>query len=314
MDIGLGELRFIRELASGRTSSVHLCEQESKGAYYAVKKIPKATIAAPQRIFAEKKALLAIQHPNIMVFYNTLKDDEHIYFVNELIRGGPLYLHIRAGVDGCLDCTAAQFYTAQTVLALKAMHRANFCHRDLKANNVMLTADGNIKLIDLGYVKELDGYSGKSQSFVGTPHAMAPEMVSKTGHGMQVDWWALGILLHEMLTGLPPFGLGEHREALFERITAGVNEDIFAKEVFDVDETSRLAPALITALLHADPAKRLGASGAADVMANIFFASLDWEQLELGQLVPPVFNESLLESFDEAEALAADEQKLFDDF
>jgi serine/threonine protein kinase len=143
--------------------------------YIAVKRIPKSNIAAPtqvQRIFAEKKALLAIQHPNLMVFFNTLKDDDNIYFVNEMIQGGPLYRHIRSGVDGCLECVAAQFYAAQTVLALKAIHEANYCHRDIKANNVLLTADGNIKVIDLGYVKELEGYNGKSQSFVGTPHAM----------------------------------------------------------------------------------------------------------------------------------------------
>ena len=175
-----------------------------------MKKIPKANVAAPaqvQRIFAEKKALLAVRHPNVMVFFNTLKDDEHIYFVNEFIRGGPLHRHIRAGTDGCLNSSTVQFYAGQVVLGLRAMHQAGYCHRDLKANNVLLSAEGHVKLIDLGYVKELEGYDAKSHSFVGTPHAMAPEMINKVGHGMQCDWWALGILVYEMQTGLPPFGL-----------------------------------------------------------------------------------------------------------
>jgi serine/threonine protein kinase len=142
----------------------------------------------------------------------------------------------------------------------------------------------------------------------------APEMINKTGHGMPVDWWALGVLLHEMLTGLPPFGLGEHREALFERINAGVSDDIFSKPVFEANDAARRAPALITALLNADPTQRLGASGAAGVMADSFFEAIDWEQLELGQLEPPPFNNSLLEPLDDGDALGDADQQLFADF
>jgi len=112
----------------------------------------------------------------------------------------------------------ACFYAAQITLALEYVHQMDVIYRDLKPENVLLDAVGNVRLTDFGLSKEgVSDHSTGANSFCGTPEYIAPEVLRREGHGRAVDWWSLGALLYEMITGLPPF-YSRNRETMFEKI------------------------------------------------------------------------------------------------
>ena len=329
-------------LASVAAASVILCCHRSSGAHFALKKIPKAT--ATPRVFAEKSALQAVTHPYVLRFHRTFQDANHLYFLLELCRGGPLFEHVRAAPAGRLALDPfVRVYGAQLVLALRAMHDAGFAHRDLKANNVLLSERGDCRLIDLGFAKQLCEIEGgaetseeyvraRTHSFCGTPHAMAPELLSRDtgGHGFGVDWWALGVLLFEMATGKPPFGFGVATvpdtglgasigagtgDMLLGRVLAGLDGVVFPAEVFASDDGIALED-LIRRLLCVNLEERAAGE---EVQAHAFFATIDWAALLAGDVKPPSPDERLLvplvNSDSEGEAIDPDlNQQLFGDF
>ena len=133
--------------------------------------------------------------------------------------GGPLYKHIRAA-NG-FQPERALYYAAQTADALAHCHEWGVLHRDVKASNVVLDGDGRAVLVDFGATGVFDrdsppGVDGepKRETYCGTPHAMAPEMVMRSGHGCGVDWWSLGVLLVEMLRVDWPFSDDDPAELL----------------------------------------------------------------------------------------------------
>jgi serine/threonine protein kinase len=154
-------------------------------------------------------------------------------------------------------------------------------YRDLKPENVLLDAKGHIRLTDFGLSKEgISSSSSGANSFCGTPEYLAPEILNRQGHGRAVDWWSLGALLYEMLTGLPPFYCKD-REKLFDKIKRG-----------DLDYPRYLSPKaqlILRGLLRKDPQSRLGSgpSDAEEIKQHSFFTDIDWIRLANGELPPP---------------------------
>jgi len=158
--------------------------------------------------------------------------------------------------------------------------RLAFIQRNLKPENVLLDADGNVRLTDFGLSKEGVQDNFSAMSLCGTPEYLAPEIILNTGHGKAVDWWSLGALIYEMLTGLPPF-YTEDRKKLFDNITCGA--------LRYPPYVSPVAVSLLVGLFQKDPDARLGGGSldAEEIKAHPFFSSLDWEAMLLKSVAPP---------------------------
>lgn len=152
-------------------------------------------------------------------------------------------------------------------------------YRDLKPENVLLDAGGHVKLVDFGLSKDgVKAISGCTFSFCGTPEYLAPEIIEGVGHGTAVDWWSLGMLVFEMLTGLPPW-YTKDRTKLFSSI-------ISARLRFP-DYVSPTARSFIQGLLTRSPMRRLGARGVDQVKSHPFFTVIDWGVLERMEVKAP---------------------------
>ena len=193
--------------------------------------------------------------------------------------GGELFFHL--GKVGRFSEDRAGFYAAQIILALEHVHSLDIVYRDLKPENVLLDHVGNVRLTDFGLSKEgVSDHSTGASSFCGTPEYIAPEVLLRQGHGRAVDWWSLGALLYEMISGLPPF-YSRNRETMFEKIMSA--ELVFPPFM------SEDAKSLLSKLLVRDPKNRLGSGerDAGELKEHDFFRSIDWEILSRGDVATP---------------------------
>jgi protein kinase A len=150
-------------------------------------------------------------HPFITNLVATFSDRYSLYMVLDYVPGGELFTYLRKLRR--FDEATARFYISEIVLVLEYLHetQAGVAYRDLKPENLLLDGEGHVKLVDFGFAKRLgrrgDGNNPEVPTYTlcGTPEYLAPEVIHNKGHTTAVDWWALGILLYEFLTGYPPF-------------------------------------------------------------------------------------------------------------
>ena len=158
--------------------------------------------------------MLECDNPFLVSMDYLFQNDLRLYFVMPFIRGGELYKVFQA--EKRFKEEVVKFYSAQMIIAIGYLHLKGIVHRDLKLENILIDQDGYIKIIDYGLAKMLDE-NQESTSFCGTPEYLAPEMINQTGHDKAVDWWALGILMYEMLIGCTPF-FNKNKNTLLSKI------------------------------------------------------------------------------------------------
>jgi serine/threonine protein kinase len=163
-------------------------------------------------------------------------------------------------------------YAAEIVLALEYLHKQKIIFRDLKPDNVVFDEDGHALLTDFGLSKQGIGGSDMSSSFCGSVAYLAPEMLRRSGHTRSIDWYLLGVLIYEMLVGVPPY-FNTDKAKLFENIQQGP---------LKIPHT--MPPAarnLILALLNRNPSKRLGSGpgDAEEVKNHEFFCDTNWDDI-----------------------------------
>lgn len=158
-------------------------------------------------------------------------------------------------------------------------------HRDLKLENILVDETGYLKIIDYGLAKTLTE-NQTSKTFCGTPEYLAPEMVMHQGHDFSVDWWALGILIYEMLIGVTPFYNRERKLLLLKiRQSKVVFPD---KRKYKIEYSDEFVD-LVLKLLNKEKSGRLGSNGDVDeILAHPFFASLNIKSMLEGTMVPPL--------------------------
>ncbi|XP_011639225.1 protein kinase C isoform X2 [Pogonomyrmex barbatus] len=284
---GLDDFNFIKVLGKGSFGKVMLVERKSNpDEIYAVKILKKTVIIQDDDVdctMTEKRILtLAAKHPFLTAIHSCFQTADRLFFVMEYVKGGDLMFHIQKARK--FDEPRARFYAAEVILALQFLHRNHIIYRDLKLDNILLDAEGHCKLADFGMCKEniIEGETTTS-TFCGTPDYIAPEILQELPYGASVDWWALGVLLYEMVAGQPPFE-AENEDDLFESI---LRDDL----VFP-GWVSPEAESVLKAFMTKNPAKRLGCvaaeGGESAIRVQPFFKHLDWEALEARKIKPPI--------------------------
>lgn len=299
--IGLKHFKPIRPLGSGDTGSVHLVELRDTGELFAMKAMDKAVMLSRNKVHRacmEREIMAMLDHPFLPTLYASFQTKTHVCLITDFAPGGELFMLVDRQPMKVLREDAVRFYVAEVVVSLEYLHCQGVIYRDLKPENLLLQSDGHLLLtdFDLSYLAsckpqlvknaELSKRKRKmkneppptfvaeptmaSNSFVGTEEYIAPEIITGTGHSSAVDWWALGILLYELLYGHTPFR-GKNRQNTFAKI---LHKDLtFPSSI----PASLAARQLIHRLLHRDPANRLGSKrGANEIKQHPFFRGIHW--------------------------------------
>ncbi|KAL5764207.1 hypothetical protein ACOSQ2_016801 [Xanthoceras sorbifolium] len=299
--IGLNHFRPLKPLGSGDTGSVHLVELCGTGQYFAMKAMDKGVMLNRNKVHracAEREILDMLDHPFLPALYASFQTKTHICLITDYCPGGELFLLLDRQPMKVLKEDAVRFYAAEVVVALEYLHCQGIIYRDLKPENVLIQSNGHVSLTDFDLscltsckpqlliptTNEKKKHHHKNQqnpifmaepmrasnSFVGTEEYIAPEIITAAGHTSAVDWWALGILLYEMLYGYTPFR-GKTRQKTFANI---LHKDL---KFPGSTPASLHAKQLMYRLLHRDPKNRLGShEGSNEIKRHPFFKGVNW--------------------------------------
>lgn len=285
-EVQLTDLRIISTLGVGGFGRVELVQiKDDSTRSYALKQMKKSQIVETrqqQHIMSEKEIMVEANSDFIVKLFKTFKDRKYLYMLMESCLGGELWTILRD--RGHFDDSTTRFYTACVVEAFDYLHSRNIIYRDLKPENLLLDVTGYVKLVDFGFAKKLQsGRHFKTWTFCGTPEYVAPEVILNRGHDISADYWSLGVLMFELLTGTPPF-TGPDPMRTYNIILKGIDAIEFPRNI------TRNAIALIKKLCRDNPSERLGyqRGGIQEIQKHKWFDGFYWEGLRNKTLTPPI--------------------------
>ena len=296
------DFQQLRCLGKGAFGTVNLVKQRDTGRLYAQKQFKKASLTVHKRLVeqtrTERNILESVnRHPFVVKLFYAFQDQEKLYLILEYAQGGELFHHL--ALERMFSEEVAAFYMAEMILALEHLHTTvRVIYRDLKPENVLLDSEGHLLLTDFGLSKvALEDDEERANSVLGTIEYMAPEVVRGEGYDFAVDWWSLGAIGFDLLTGSPPFGGNNH---------AKIQQNILKQKLQLPYFLGPDAKDLLTRLLRKEPGKRLGGRNSKDLKAlksHRFFRKIDWKKLERRELEPPIkpviTDPELAENFDQ---------------
>ncbi|ORX33926.1 kinase-like domain-containing protein [Kockovaella imperatae] len=262
----IDSFELLKVIGKGSFGKVMQVRKRDTLRIYALKTIRKAHIVSRSEVthtLAERTVLAQVNCPFIVPLKFSFQSTEKLYLVLAFVNGGELFHHLQR--EGKFNETRSRFYAAELL--------------DLKPENILLDYTGHIALCDFGLCKLNMSADDTTNTFCGTPEYLAPELLSGHGYSKSVDWWTLGVLLYEMLTGLPPF---------YDENTNDMYRKILSDPLRFPEEVGTEARALLVQLLNRDPAKRLGVNGAHEIKNHPFFARhIDFYKLWQKKIQPP---------------------------
>lgn len=276
--VGLDDFEVMKVVGQGAFGKVYQVRKKGSSEIYAMKVMRKDKIMEKNHaeyMKAERDILTKIDHPFIVRLRYSFQTKYRLYLVLDFINGGHLFFQLYH--HGLFREDLARLYTAEIVSAVSHLHANGIMHRDLKPENVLLDADGHAILTDFGLAKQFEENT-RSNSMCGTVEYMSPEIVLGKGHDKAADWWSVGILLYEMLTGKPPFT--GSRDKIQQRI---IKEKIKLPAFLSSE-----AHSLLRALLQKEASKRLGSGqkGSEEIKSHKWFKPINWKKLEAREIQP----------------------------
>ncbi|KAI9018679.1 kinase-like domain-containing protein [Phycomyces nitens] len=274
----LEDFSLLRTLGTGSFGRVHLAQSRHNNRYYAIKVLKKAEVVRLKQVEhtnSEKHILESVSNPFLVNLWGTFQDDANLYMVMDYVPGGELFSVLRKSQR--FPDHVVKFYAAEVLLAIEYLHLKDIVYRDLKPENLLLDANGHIKITDFGFAKHVPD---NTWTLCGTPDYLAPEVIQSKGYTKAVDWWSLGILIFEMLAGYPPFYDDDHLK-LYEKILQG---KIRWPAYFDPH-----AKDLLKRLLTSDLSRRFGnlKGGAEDIKSHRWFDGVDFARIAARQVRAP---------------------------
>jgi len=279
---------FGRIIGEGAFSNVYLCKEVSTKKEFAIKVCNKMHIIREKKTEAikrEKEIMLmltarwSITAPFFVRLYATFHNSENLFFVLSYAKRGDMFRFIKKMAAKEVDVT--QFYAAELVQAIEHLHKLKIIHRDLKPENILLNSNMHILLTDFGSAKIISESENSSEeasgarrnSFVGTAQYVSPEILTNSGSSPASDLWAIGCILYQMVTGMPPFQ-SQSEYLIFQKIQ---NLEFSFHEGFDARVKD-----LVTKFLVLNPKDRLGALdsvGYPSIKCHPFFENIDFDNL-----------------------------------
>ncbi|KAG7196183.1 uncharacterized protein KQ657_000195 [Scheffersomyces spartinae] len=274
----INDFDLLKVIGKGSFGKVMQVVKKDTKQIYALKTLRKQHIVSRMEVthtLAERTVLARINNPFIVPLKFSFQSPEKLYLVLSFVNGGELFWHLQR--EGKFLMDRSRFYTAELLTALESLHEMNVIYRDLKPENILLDYQGHIALCDFGLCKLNMSDKDTTNTFCGTPEYLAPELLLNEGYTRSVDWWTLGTLLYEMLTGLPPF-YDDNVKLMYQKILH--NPLVFPKFLKGTD-----AEDLLIKLLQKDPKNRLNSAG--EIKAHPFFKDIDWQKLLNKTYLPP---------------------------
>ncbi len=312
------DFQFVKAVNSGSFGKICLVRMVSTSELYAMKIINSEEAVASNRegyVESEWNVFRQVNSEHIVKCFYTFYYAKYLCFVMEYLNGGDLSFFLQ---EYALFEKEARVYLAEIVLALEHLHAKGIIHRDVKPANVLIGADGHIKLSDFGLAmctvdSESAMFSCRSPLMskkpatrptrkVGTAYYLAPEVISDNIISPDVDWWALGVIAYEMLLGRLPF-VGDDVEEVFRNICAGRMQPCGPGEI------SEEAEAFFKSVFQLDREKRLGHGGTEEVKRHPFFRGINWGTVrsEKAPFVPIVQTDNPTLYFPEARSFSLEE-------
>ncbi|KAL7861968.1 hypothetical protein SRHO_G00134090 [Serrasalmus rhombeus] len=289
--VGIENFELLKVLGTGAYGKVFLVRKVSghdSGKLYAMKVLKKATIVqkakTAEHTRTERQVLEHIrQSPFLVTLHYAFQTDTKLHLILDYVNGGELFTHLVQRVR--FKEQEVALYSGEIVLALEHLHQLGVVYRDLKLENILLDSNGHIVLTDFGLSKEFDEVE-RAYSICGTIEYMAPEIVEggESGHDKAVDWWSLGVLMYELMTGGSPFTVDGD-----ENSHSDIAKRILKKDPPYPKDMGPLAKDIIQRLLIKDPKERLGSgpSGAQNVKSQPFYQKINWEDLAAKKVPAP---------------------------
>ncbi|XP_031656634.1 MAP/microtubule affinity-regulating kinase 3 isoform X7 [Oncorhynchus kisutch] len=216
----VGNYRLLKTIGKGNFAKVKLARHILTGREVAIKIIDKTQLnpTSLQKLFREVRIMKILNHPNIVKLFEVIETEKTLYLVMEYASGGEVFDYLVA--HGRMKEKEARAKFRQIVSAVQYCHQKKIVHRDLKAENLLLDADMNIKIADFGFSNEFT-MGSKLDTFCGSPPYAAPELFQgKKYDGPEVDVWSLGVILYTLVSGSLPFD-GQNLKELRERVVRG---------------------------------------------------------------------------------------------